>query len=281
MLRRLGALRLFVQRISGRFVEEHFALLSASLAYTTLLSIVPLVAVVLGILSMLPFFPQMIRELDQLVAYTFLPERNAGVIITYVLEFSHKAANVTLAGLAGLVAAVLVLLLGIERAFNRVWRVREDRVWWKKVRLAAVVVALWPFVVAAVVFAIYYAVTTSLGFIGDPERLRDFLFKLAGLAVAALFFAALYAAVPNAQVAPRDALFAGSFTAALFLLMQKAFGFYLALFPTFTLVYGAFAIVPIFLIWLYLSWAVVLLGALVAATLAEFRGDRQRARVAL
>jgi membrane protein len=271
MLRWIGCGRLFATRISRRFIEERFAQLSASLAYTTLLSIVPLVAVILGIMSMLPFFPALIKQLEQLVAYTFLPERNAGMIITYVLEFSQKATKVTVAGVIGLVVAVLVLLLNVERAFNHVWRVEESRPWWKKVALAATVVALWPFVVAAVVFAVYHALTTSLGFIDEAEWLREYVFKIAGLAVAAAFFAALYATVPNARVAARDALPAGLVSASLLILMQKAFGFYLSLFSTFTLVYGAFATVPIFLVWLYLSWAVVLLGALVAASLAEFR----------
>ncbi len=278
---RLSRFRLFATRIWRRFADEGFAQVSASLAYTSLLSVVPLVAVVLGILSMQPFFPGLVEELDQLVAQTFLPERNAGIIITYVLQFSQKATNVTVAGLAGLITAVLFLLLGIERAFNDVWRVKENRAWWKKVRLAAVVIALWPFVVAGVVLAVYYGVTTSLGLIDDSQTLRDSVFKVVGLAVAAFFFAALYATVPNAQVVPRDALAAGFVAASLFILMQKAFGFYLSLFSTFTIVYGAFATVPIFLIWLYLSWAVVLVGALVAATLAECRADcAQRAPAA-
>ena len=269
MLSRLSSLRAFVLRVWRRYVDEEFYQVNGSLAYTTLLSLVPLVAVVLGIVSMLPFFPVVVKELDVLIAQTFLPERNAGVIVTHIIEFSQQAANVTLAGVAGLIAAVLFLLLSVERAFNRVWRVQESRSWWKRARLAAVVLALWPFVVAAVILAISHAVTTSLGLIDDSERWHDVAFRVAGLAVAAFFFAALYATVPNARVRTRDALTAGVFAAAAFILMQKAFGFYLSLYPTFTLISGAFATVPIFLVWLYLSWSVVLGGALVAATLAE------------
>jgi membrane protein len=261
-------------RIFRRFVEENFDQISASLAFTTLLSLVPLVALVLGIMSVLPSFPGMVDQLDQFVVRSLLPERSGRMIINHVLEFSQNAANVTVFGLAGLVASVLLLLLSIERTFNHVWGVTENRPWWKKLRLYAGVIALWPFVVSGVVLAIYYAVTTSLGLIDDPEWLRSFVFKAAGLSVAAIFFAGLYLAVPNARVAARDALWAGLFAALGFLLMQKAFGVYLARFPSFTLVYGAFATVPIFLLWLYLSWAVVLLGALVAATLPEFRGRR-------
>jgi len=268
MISRFSCLRAFVERILRRFVEENFVQLSASLAFTTLFSLVPLVAVVLGIMSVLPSFPSMVDQLDHFVVRNLLPERSAGMIIKYVLEFSQKATNVTLTGLAALVLTVLFLMLSIERAFNHVWRVVENRSWWKKLRLYVAVLALWPFIVSCVVLAIYYAVTASLGLIDDPEWLHSFMFKVAGLSVAAIFFAGFYFAVPNARVAPRDALWAGLFAAVGFMLMQKGFEFYLTNFPSFTLVYGAFAT----LLWLYLSWAVVLFGALLAASLPEFRG---------
>jgi membrane protein len=92
-----------------------------------------------------------------------------------------------------------------------------------------------------------------------------------GLLIAALFLGGLYYALPNTRVAVRDAAGAGLFAALGFLLMQKAFELYLSSFPSYTAVYGAFATLPVFLLWLYLSWAVVLLGGLVAATLPEFR----------
>ena len=268
---KFAPVRAFLSRILRRFVEENFDQLSASLAFTTLLSLVPLVAVFLGIMSVLPVFVGMVDQLDHFLVRSLLPERSAGMIIKYILEFSQKAANVTLAGLMGLVVTVLFLLLSIERAFNHVWCVKEDRPWWRKLRLYAAVLVLWPFVVTCVVLATYYAVTSSLGLIDDPVMLHSFMFRVAGLLVAAIFFAGLYFAVPNARVAPRDALWAGLFAAYGFMLMQKGFEFYLLHFPSLTLVYGAFATVPIFLMWLYLSWAVVLLGALVAAVLPEFR----------
>ncbi|MFZ4535264.1 YihY family inner membrane protein [Propionivibrio sp.] len=272
MLLRLSSFRAFAARIFRRFIEENFDQISASLAFTTLLSLVPLVAVVLGVISVLPGFLGMIDQLDQFVVRSLLPERSAGMIIKYVLQFSQKAADVTLVGLSVLLTTVSLLLMSIERALNHVWSVTENRPWWRRVRLYAAVLALWPLIVTCVVVAISFAVTESLGLVDEPPWLRNLLFKAAGLSVAAIFFSGLYFSVPNARVQLRDALWAGLFAAFGFLLMQKAFGFYLSHFPSFTLVYGAFATVPIFLLWLYLSWAVVLLGALVAATLPEFRG---------
>ena len=272
MSQRRSAWRALVLRIVHRFIEEDFDQVSASLAFTTLLSLVPLVAVVFGILSVLPSFLGLVDQFDRFVTHTLLPHRNAGIIIEHVLQFSKNALDVTLIGLSAVVATVYVLLLNIERAFNRAWGVSNSRVWWRRLRLYAAVLALWPLAVACVVFAISYAVTTSLGWVDEPSWLRNVLFKAMGLSVASMFFGGLYFAVPNARVDARDALWAGLFSALGFMLMQKAFGFYLSFFPTFTLVYGAFATVPIFLLWLYLSWALVLIGALLAVTLPEFRG---------
>ena len=274
MIFRTSRLRVFVLRIFRRFVEENFDQLSASLAFATLLSIVPLVAVVLGVVSLMPAFFDVVERVDSFVVRSLLPEANAGVIVGYVLEFSKRAANVTLVGLLALVATVYLLFLSIERAFNHVWHARGSRTWWRRLLLYAAVLTIWPFLVASVVAAISYAVTLSLGIVDEIAWLGSLLFRLGGLTIAALSFAAFYCIVPRAHVNPRDALWAGWFAAIGFLLMQHGFEFYLAHFPSYTAVYGAFATVPIFLLWLYLSWAVVLLGALIAATLPEFRRRR-------
>lgn len=276
MIGRFKNLRLFGRRIRQRFLEENFDQLSASLAYTTLLSVVPLLAIVLGVLSVLPFYADLVHQLERFLLRALLPEQNAGQIIHYLLMFSHKAAHFTLIGLGGLLVVVLFLLVSIERAFNHIWRVQEDRPWWKKLRLYSVVLVLWPFVVACVVLMSYFAIRSSLGMVDHPEYLRAFAIRGAGLAVAAVFFGGLYFSVPNAPVAARDALGAGLLAASGFLVMQKGFELYLQHFPSLTLVYGAFATVPIFLVWLYLSWAVVLMGALVAAELPGLRQLRAR-----
>ncbi len=271
-------LRRFVARIARRFVEENFDQISASLAFTTLLSLVPLAALVLSLVSAAPFFSGFVDQLDQYVVRNLLPSGSAGMIAKYVSQFSHKAANVTLIGLAVLVATVVLLLLSIERAFNHVWSVVDVRPWWRRLRLYAVLLALWPLAVGGVVAGMSYAVTTSLGFVDEPPWLRRSLFNAMELLIPALFISGLYYVVPFTRVAKCDAAWAGLVAALGFLLMQKAFEFYLANFPSYTTIYGAFATVPIFLLWLYLSWAVVLLGALVAATLPEFRqGDADSA----
>ncbi|HMW16684.1 MAG TPA: YihY family inner membrane protein [Accumulibacter sp.] len=266
--------RRFAVRVARRFVEEKFDQISASLAFTTLLSLVPLVAIVLSIVALVPFFPSMVQDLEQFLARNLLPERSAEMIIKQVLEFSHKAREVTAIGSLTLAVTVILLLLTIERAFNHVWMVARPRSWWRRLPLFTSLIALWPLVMAGIVLAISYAVTTSLGLIDEPPWLRHILFKALGFLVAALFLGGLYFALPNTRVAVRDAVSAGLFAAIGFIILQKGFAIYLAGFSSYAAVYGAFATVPVFLLWLYASWAVVLLGALVAATLPEFRRER-------
>jgi membrane protein len=259
----------FIGRIVRRFARENFAQVSASLAFTTLLSIVPLVAVVLGAMSAAPSFMRMVDHLDEMIR-NLLPERSAGLIIAYVFEFSQKALRVTVVGLLALVFTALSMLHTIERAFDTVWKAKARRAWWRRIALYAVLILLWPLAVAYVVTAVSFTVSLSSGWFVAPPWLYALLSKATGVLVAAVFFAGLYYAVPNVPVRPSNALAGGFFAALGFLLMQKGFELYLSYFPAVTLVYGAFATVPIFLLWLYLSWAVILLGALVAVTLYEF-----------
>ncbi len=270
MKRWFSSARSFMLRVLRRFVDENFDQTAAALAFTTLLSIVPLVAVVLGAMSAMPSFLVMVDQLDGVVR-NMLPERSAGLIVEHVLRFSQKALNVTVVGLLVLIATVLLLLQTVERAFDAVWRAKEARSWYRRIVLYAALILLWPLAVAYVVAAISFAVSVSVGWVVEQRWLHGLLSKATLVSVSALFFSGLYYFVPNVRVRVSDTLLAGLFAAFGFLLMQKGFELYLAYFPSITLVYGAFAAVPIFLLWLYLSWAMVLLGALVAATLLERR----------
>ncbi|MDR3299665.1 MAG: YihY family inner membrane protein [Candidatus Accumulibacter sp.] len=260
----------FIDRVFRRFTEENFAQTSASLAFTTLLSIVPLVAVVLGAMSAMPSFVVAVDHLDKVVR-GMLPERSAGLIVEHLIDFSQKALNVTVAGLIALAVTALALLNTVEKAFNKAWKAAAKRSWWRRIALYAALIVLWPLAVAYIVSAVSFAVSLSSGLVIEQLWLHKLLSKATGIFITAVFFAGLYFVVPNASVKMSDALLGGGFAACGFFLMQKGFELYLSYFPVITLVYGAFATVPIFLLWLYLSWVMVLLGALVAVSLTESR----------
>ena len=254
-----------------RFVVEGFDQLSASLAYLTLLSLVPCVAVFLGVLSVFPGLETHVAEIDRFVAGSLLPEHSGAQIVEYVLSFSRNAAEMTRLGAAGVVVSVFFLILSAERALNGVWQVAAPAGWWRRVGLCLAILCVWPLLLLAVVSLAYEAVSLSLEFVPIGDVLRSGLLRLGGLLIAALCFAAVYGLVPNVRVRARHALAGGACAALGFLFLQKGFAFYVGHVPTFSVLYGAFAVVPIFLLWLYLSWAVILLGALVAASLAQVR----------
>ena len=257
----------FVGEVVRRFREERFAQIAGSLAYTTLLSVVPLVALVVGVLSVLPYFSVILDQVNHFLVQNLLPDKAGAVIAKYTLLFSAKASRLTWFGLGVLAVTALVLMLTIERTFNHVWRVTAPRSIGQRLKLYAVRVMAGPVVLGGLFGATSYAVTTSLGWFDEPLWVQRFLLKAISALLLGSFFAFLYFSVPNIRVRPRHALIGGAFAALAITLMQRGFELYLAKVPSYTLIYGAFAAVPIFLVWLYLSWLVVLLGGLIAATL--------------
>lgn len=270
--------RPFVAEVARRFREEHFVQAAASLAYTTLLSLVPLTALVLAMVSAFPIFSSVIDYVDKFLLTNLLPTKTGGVVVKYVSNFSQKAAKLTTIGFAFLAFTAFLLLTNLEKTFNRVWRVKEPRPFLSRLQLYAVVLLVGPVLLGALFGGISYAVSASFGVVSwfgaDLSWLERWFFKLASLFLLVEFFTFLYQRVPNAEVLRRHALIGGLFAALGFSLMQKGFELYLAKFPSYTLIYGAFASVPIFLLWLHLSWVVILLGGLIAASLPKGMGRR-------
>ncbi|HET7775460.1 MAG TPA: YihY family inner membrane protein [Azospira sp.] len=257
-----------------RFREERFTQIAAALAYTTLLSLVPMVGLIVGILSDLPFFPVVLDQVNAFLVQNLLPDKAGVVIAKYTLMFSHKISRLTWIGVMVLAGTALVLMLTIERTFNHVWQVSVSRSPGRRLKLYLVIALVGPLVLGAVFGVTSYVVTASLGFFNEAAWVRDSLLKTLSATLLGAFFAFLYFAVPNVPVLPRHALWGGGFAALAITLMQRGFEFYLAKVPSYTLIYGAFAAVPIFLVWLYMSWLVVLLGALLAATLHRHHHTR-------
>lgn len=255
----------FFVRLYRRFREEKFTQLAASLSFTTLLSIVPLVAVLLTIASVLPFFGTLLGQIDNFLVANLLPGKTGSVVAKYTFQFSQKASRLTMAGLVILAVTALMLMSSIEKAFNHLWQVDRPRAIWKRLGLYGVVMVVGPLVAGALLAVSSFAITKSLGFIGEPPWLRQTLLK--GLAAALMcgFFTFLYYAVPNAPVRPRHALIGGGLATAGVIGLQYLFEAYLLNMPTYTLIYGAFATLPIFLLWTYACWVLVLIGALVVA----------------
>ena len=279
----------FRQRVSGlavsvrhllvaiwrRFREGHCAQVAASLAFTTLLSLVPFVTLVAVVSSKFPQSAHLDAALRGFLLDNLLPDKAGKVIAGYAIQFSQKATNLTIAGAFALVVTAVLLMKTIDQVLNQIWMVRSRRPW--ATRLAAYWMALsfGPILLAGGVFLASVMLSMSLNIVNEPVWLEAAGLRFISVAVLSGVFAMLYYAVPHCSVRLGDAVVAGVLAAVGLSVMQRLFSFYLIHFPSYTLVYGAFAAVPIFLLWLYLSWIVILLGAVVAAVLPE-RNLRRR-----
>lgn len=271
----VGSLRHLLKAVLRRFREGRCSQVAASLAFTSLLSLVPFVTLVAVVFST---FPQSQRFRDALQGFlldNLLPEKAGKVIATYAFQFSQKATNLTIVGGAVLILTAIMLMRTIDQVINQIWRVQAHRPWASRMVAYWAVLSLGPLLLAGGVFAAGALLNASMDFMNEPAWLEMAGLRLVSLGVLAGVFATLYFAVPHCSVRLADAGLAGVLAAAAFLIMQRLFGLYLAHFPSYTLVYGAFAVVPIFLLWLYLSWIIILLGAVIAAVLPE-RSLRRR-----
>ena len=251
-----------------RFRTENMVQTCAALAFTTLMALVPLVAVVLSVAETIPYLDLLILKLDVLVQGAMLPNGVAGTVANNVGRFSHKAQGLTLAGIALLSITAFLLLHTIEQTFNHLWQVKP-RPLLRRLKLYAFVMAVWPFVLGAIAGTMSFAVSFSLGFVDESLALRKFMFKGLSILLLGMFLTFLYYAVPNAEVPKRAALTGGVFAALSFAGMQKVFELYLVQSAVIKSIYGAFAAFPVFLVWLHLSWVVVLVGGLIAASLSR------------
>lgn len=258
--------------ILRRFIDENMMQTSAALAFTTLMSLVPLMTVVFSVAGAIPYFDVLLGRLELMITGAMLPQGAANTIVGNLSRFSHKAQQLTWAGIGILSVTAFMLMHTIERAFNHLWLVKP-RPFFARLRLYAFVMAIWPFVLGAVAAVISYAVSTSLGWFDEPAWFRRMAFKAVAILLMGLFFTFLYYAVPNAPVSKRAALLGGVFASVAFGVMQKVFEVFLVSSAMLKSIYGAFAAVPVFLVWLHLSWAVVLVGGLFAAKVSR-RGAR-------
>lgn len=249
--------RRFARRLLKRFLENRGPQSAAALTYTTLFAVVPVMTVMLVVLTAIPAFKDVSGALQGFIFRHLLPDAGAQVL-NYLGTFSQQARKLTWVGMVILLFTALFTLTTIERAFNQIWRVPRNRGAVSGFLRYWAVLTLGPLLLAA-----GFAMSTYVLSLSRQGGLPgiDMLLSLAPLLISFVVFSLLYVAVPNARVPPKHALLGGALTAFLFEMSKALFGLYVAYFPGYRLIYGAFAAFPIFLVWIYLSWLLVLLGA--------------------
>jgi membrane protein len=261
----------FCVAVFWRFYDERALQSAGSLTYTTLLSLVPLFTVALAVSTAFPVFGQTTAALQQFVLQNFLPDaRGIEVIANQVSSFTRNAGKLTAIGLGFFFVTAVMLMMTIDVTMNRLFHVHRARPMLQQVLMYWAVLTLGPVLIGGSLSMTTFAIGASFGWLqlgGVGNALlgvMPFVFTCAALTL-------LYAVVPNRAVEARDALIGGVLAGIAFELAKRGFAMYLARFPTYTLIYGAFATIPIFLVWLYMSWVVVLAGATVTAMLPAYR----------
>ena len=234
---------------------------ASALAYTSLISFVPLMAVSLSIFSAFPAFDNISTQMQDFAFENFVPT-SGKVVQEYLLEFSNKAKRLTGVGIIFLVITSILLMSTIERALNSIWQVSENRnlierftIYWSVLTVGPLLMGMAMVVTSYIVSIPFITETASL-----ISRKLGFL-RLVPFSMETIAFVLLYIIVPNIKVAFRDALPGGMVAAVLFEIAKSGFAWYITRFPTYETIYGALSVIPIFLIWVYLSWIVALIGA--------------------
>jgi membrane protein len=259
-----------------RFREDRLGLTASSLTFTTTIALVPLFTVVLAIFTAFPIFAKMQGVLQQWLIESLVPDNIARNVLGYLTQFASKASRLGAVGLALLLVTALALVFTIDRTLNSIWRVRRKRAFAQRLLVYWAALTLGPVLLAASLTITSYALSLSKGMMGFlPGGLRLLLDTLEFVMLAG-GVAALYRYVPNTQVKRVHAWTGGVFVAFGFMGAKKLLAIYLASVPTYSAIYGAFATVPILLLWIYIAWVIVLLGAVIAAYLPSLLQGVQR-----
>ena len=253
-----------------RFIAHHCLTSAASLSFTSLLAIVPLAAIGIAILSAFPVFAGIGDMLTGFVLRNFTPDANAAIQDTFRTLVTN-ADNLTGFGILFLIFTSTMLLYEVEITFNEIWQVQEKRTMMARITIFWTVMSLGPILIGLglSVTAPYFAgVLTGDGAAAQSIGLLAYLLPIT-LEIAG--FGLLYMALPNVQVAFRHAAIGGVIAGLLFEVLKFGFGVYIRNFAAYDAIYGALSALPVFLIWTYLSWAVILFGGVVTAELPKLR----------
>ena len=262
----------FVSFLLTRIQNDRLKVTAGYLAYITLLSLVPMLAVVFAMMSAFPMFAELRETIQQFVFTNFVPAAG-DVVQEKIQSFVNNASKTTAVGVAALAFTAMLLISAIDQNFNYIWRVSEKR----RVSVAFatywMILTLGPILVGASLVLTSY-ITTIRVFDNDVLGWGDQLLSIFPFILSTLMFVVFYMVVPNTQVRFSHAICGALVAGLLFEIAKRAFAFYIVQFPSYEAIYGTLATIPIIFVWVYLSWMVALLGAEITAGLGEY--ERQR-----
>lgn len=248
-----------------RFREDRLGVTASSLTFTTLIALVPLLTVMLALFSVFPMFAKFQAALQHYFLQSLVPDGIAKPVLGSLTQFAAKASRLGGAGLVFLVFSALALMLTIDRTLNGIWRVRKARPITQRVLVYWAAITLGPLLIGVSLTLSSWALTASRGVVEALPGGVSLALQTLEFALMALGMSALYRYVPNTDVRWRHALAGGLFVAAGLEVAKRVLAWYVGTVPGISMVYGAFATLPILLLWIYLGWLIVLFGAVIAA----------------
>lgn len=258
-----------------RLDEERLPQVAGSLTFTTVLALVPILTIALAIFTTFPLFNTFRASLEAYFVRNLMPQGIANTILGYLTQFSSKATRLSAVGAVALIVTAVMMMLMIDRVFNQIWRVKTTRPITQRILVYWAIVTLGPLLIGASITLTSYVFTATNGVVRNSIPFSGgVLYSTISILLTTVAFTLLYIVVPNRLVEWRDALCGGLLAAIAFEVVKRLFAVFVVQVPTYTVVYGAVAAFPIFLVWIYLGWLITLGGAVVAAALPIVKYER-------
>ena len=269
--KRLDTFRRFIKEVGKRFVENETSLSASSLAYTTLLSLVPFMTVLVTIFAAFPQFGNVSSQIQDFIFSNFVPT-SGELVQLYINGFVEKSRNLKLSMSLFVFVTSIMMMYTMEKALNRIWDAKPSGNVIKKIVMYWTVLTMGPLLVGGGL-----ALTSYMFSYSGLAGIKVYLLKFLPIMASTFGFFLIYLIVPNRKVNWKSAIIGAVVAAVLFEMAKRGFAWYITTFPSYQRVYGTLATIPIFLFWVYLSWNIILLGGTIAATLetSRWRGHVQ------
>lgn len=269
-VRSWAQVRAFAGLLLARSNENRLTVTAGYLAYVTLLSLVPLVTVVFSVFTAFPVFVGVTDKVKHFIFRNFVPA-TGDVVQTYLDEFVSNSSKMSAVGIIALVVVALLLISAVDKTLNHIWRSQRRRPAVVSFAIYWMILTLGPLLAGASLVTSSYLLSLKLLTDTGINGVLDNLLLLFPFVLSSLAFWLLYSVVPTERVPTLHALSGALIAALLFEISKKVFTLYITFFPSYQVIYGALAVIPILFVWVYLSWCIVLFGAEVTATLGEWR----------
>ncbi len=259
-----------------RFREDRLGQTAGSLTFTTTIALVPLVTVALAVFTVFPMFGDFQTVLQKRLVESLVPDNISRQVLGYLTLFASKASRLGAMGVMALVLSAISLVFTIDRTLNAIWRVRKQRPFGQRVLMYWTALTLGPLLMGVSLVLMSQVMAISRGFAPESMGNLRWLFSTLEFGLLVVGIGALYRYVPYTQVRWSHALVGGLWVSAATHVARNVLAYYFGKIPAYSLIYGAFAAVPILLIWIYLTWVIVLVGAVLVANLPSLLGGISR-----